>query len=97
MAKAKVEDQVTEEEINIDTEELNKEVEQPEVTEFPYDSLIMSIAEHVKPLGQLMWINDNKTADDDTSKTISIVRNLTNGKKQMFSITIEQNTELVFR
>lgn len=86
--------ETVEEEINIDTAELNKE-EPVIVTEFPYDNLVMSIADYLKQVGNMIWINDNTPEEDgEISKTISIVRSLSDGTKQKIAITVEQKNEL---
>lgn len=89
--------EVKEEEINIDTNELN--AEQPtEVAPFPYDTLVISLSDFVKQLGQMQWIDDNVAdAEGEISKSISVVRMLTTGEKQMFKLTIEEKKELTFK
>ena len=100
MAKQKQKQKQVEEEIDveIDTTELNKEEPPVEVVEFPYDNLVMSIADYLKQVGNMIWINDNDpTENGEISKTISIVRSLTDGTKQKLAITVEQKNVLIIK
>lgn len=82
--------------VNSDIETKEKE-EKEEILEYPYDELVLGLQEYVKNLGQVTWVTDNDVVDGEKSKTISIARVLSNGKKQLLEIRIDQKNELIFK
>lgn len=62
----------------------------PDVEALKYEDLVKSLFETAKSLGQLVWIDKNS----DTSNTIKIVRMLTTGEKQFFTIALSEVEEI---
>ena len=72
-------------------ETATKTEETPQVVEaLVYDDLAKSLFETGKTLGQLVWVDKNS----EKSNTIKIVRMLTSGEKQFFTITLSEVEEI---
>jgi hypothetical protein len=88
-------------EVNLQESEIENvnseaEVKEKEVVAIPYQYIFENILESAKVLGQVTFVDQN-AEEDALSNTISVIRMLSNGKKQFFKITVEETKELTIK
>ena len=89
----------------IDADEIVQSQESPtpdesatdkEVTILPYQFIFDAIYTNAKSLGQVVFVDAN-SVEGSTSNTISVIRMLSSGEKQFFTITVNENSQLTLK
>ena len=89
----------------IDADEIVQSQESPtpdesatdkEVTILPYQFIFDAIYTNAKSLGQVVFVDAN-SVEGSTSNTISVLRMLSRGEKQFFTITVNEKSQLTLK
>lgn len=96
MDKEKEEQELVDKNVNPDVENLQDTAVDP----ITYDVLMNNVLKFSQNVGQLVWVDEKEegvSADksiDNNSNKINVVRFLSDGKKQLFSIVVTEESEI---
>ncbi len=78
------------EEILKEVDNSSENTEEKKVTKLPFDFILEKLYETSQKFGQIIFVDEN----EDNSKSISIIRLLSDNSKQLFKVTLEETSEL---
>ena len=85
---------MSEETKDVQAEELNNAQAEQEVIEaVDYKEVLANYAQSAQNLGQIIWVDNI----DENSNKINIVRVLSDGTKQLFSVVVSEEQELAMK
>jgi len=82
---------MSEKENDVQAEEVQDVQESNEVHAIDYQDILKNYAESAQNLGQIIWVD----SVSEKSNKINVVRILKDGTKQLFSLTVSEENELV--